>query len=249
MSLLIATRTDLRVTPLTRAIGATIEGRRPRRSARRRRSSPCCGPLSSATASCSSGTRTSGRRRSQRWAPASGGSPSRRSTPCSGRAGRRRSSRTTSTAPPASFDWHTDLSWTDAPPAFGFLQALEIPPVGGDTIWASLADAFAALSPSRQLRVRASSAAPTPPTRPCSPRWSATTGARSRSDCDVRYPGVSHPLVRRHPETGEPLLFLSPLYLHRLIGVDRRRGERMLRRAGAAPRRSTRTGAMAVAGR
>ena len=60
--------------------------------------------------------------------------------------------------------------------------------------WASLARAFAALSPSRQLEC------------------AHLRGA----------------LVRRHPETGEALLFLSPLYLHRIIGVERRRGERML---------------------
>ena len=42
-------------------------------------------------------------------------------------------------------------------------------------------------------------------------------------------PPVSHPLVRTHPVTGEALLFLSPLYLRRLIGIERRQGDRMLR--------------------
>lgn len=42
-------------------------------------------------------------------------------------------------------------------------------------------------------------------------------------------PPVSHPLVRTHPATGEALLFLSPLYLRRLTGIERRQGDRKLR--------------------
>ncbi len=129
--------------------------------------------------------------------------------------------------PPASFDWHTDLSWTAVPPAFGFLQALEIPPFGGDTIWASLAGAFAALSPSRQLECAQLRGAHAPDAS-----LLASVERNHGGERAIRlrraHPGVSHPLVRRHPETGEALLFLSPLYLHRIIGVDRRRGERML---------------------
>lgn len=129
--------------------------------------------------------------------------------------------------PPASFGWHTDLSWTAAPPAFGFLQALEIPAFGGDTIWASLAGAFAALSPSRQLECAQLRGAHSP-----DPSLLASVERNHGPEVAVRlrraHPGVAHPLVRRHPETGEPLLFLSPLYLHHLVGVDRRRGERML---------------------
>jgi taurine dioxygenase len=40
---------------------------------------------------------------------------------------------------------------------------------------------------------------------------------------------VAPPLVRAHPVTGEALLFLSPLYMRRLIGLERRHGERKLR--------------------
>ena len=43
----------------------------------------------------------------------------------------------TADRPPAGFAWHTDLSWTAAPPSLGFLHALEIPAVGVDTIWSN----------------------------------------------------------------------------------------------------------------
>ena len=44
------------------------------------------------------------------------------------------------------------------------------------------------------------------------------------------FPGVTHPLVRRHPETDEALLSLSPLYMTRIVGLQRTHGERMLAR-------------------
>ncbi|MEY2425617.1 MAG: taurine dioxygenase [Actinomycetota bacterium] len=130
--------------------------------------------------------------------------------------------------PPASFDWHTDLSWTEAPPAFGFLEALEIPPFGGDTIWATLAGAFARLSPSRQLecaQLRGAHAADA--------SLLASVERHHGGEVAIRlhraYRGVTHPLVRRHPETGAAVLFLSPLYMSRIVGAQRQRGERMLR--------------------
>ncbi len=129
--------------------------------------------------------------------------------------------------PPASFGWHTDLSWTEAPPAFGFLQAIEIPPFGGDTIWASLTSAFGALSPSHQrdcTRLRGTHALDASLLASVERNHGAEIALQLRR----AHPTVSHPLVRRHPETGEPLLFLSPLYMKRIIGLHRQRGERVL---------------------
>jgi taurine dioxygenase len=130
--------------------------------------------------------------------------------------------------PPARFDWHTDLSWTPAPPSFGFLQAIEIPPFGGDTLWASLPAAFAALSPSAQ-RMCAQLAGAHAPDRSLLGSVERNHGPDVALRLRRANPGETHPLVRAHPETGEAILFLSPLYLHRLVGIDHRRGERALR--------------------
>ena len=114
--------------------------------------------------------------------------------------------------PPAGFPWHTDLSWLERPPRFGLLQALEIPEVGGDTLWVSLAAAYDALSPALQELC------------------SAVTGVH-KIDATLRrtvvdhhgtavadrfaaaHPPVRHPLVRAHPDTGAPGLYICPMYL------------------------------------
>ena len=61
-------------------------------------------------------------------------------------------------SPPDADGWHTDITWIEEPPKMAFLQAVEIPALGGDTMWASLGAAYGALSPvmqqvCRQLRV------------------------------------------------------------------------------------------------
>ncbi|QXC61147.1 TauD/TfdA family dioxygenase [Aquihabitans sp. G128] len=129
--------------------------------------------------------------------------------------------------PPAGFDWHTDLSWTAAPPALGFLTALHVPPVGGDTLWASgfelhdrLDPALAALCRTLQVEHRPDAAL-------------LATIRRHHGDevarqVEAEHPPVSHPLVRRHERTGRPALWLSPLYGSRLLGIDPVDGRRLL---------------------
>jgi taurine dioxygenase len=118
--------------------------------------------------------------------------------------------------PPAGFPWHTDLSWIEAPPRFGFLQALEVPPSGGDTLWAGQGAAYDALSPPlRRLCAELTAVH----------RIDATLrrtvvdhhGTELADRFEAAHPPVAHPLVRAHPDTGAPGLYLSPMYLDRIV--------------------------------
>jgi taurine dioxygenase len=123
----------------------------------------------------------------------------------------------TASRPPAGFPWHTDLSWTARPPAFGFLSAVTIPEFGGDTIWASTAATFDALPPDAREQCERSTLlhAPDPSLLASVERRHGTKVAeRLRRD----HPGVEHPLVTTHPITGRRSLFLSPLYARRIVG-------------------------------
>ena len=46
--------------------------------------------------------------------------------------------------------WHSDFSFLEQPPSFTLLYALELPQLGGDTLWASQYDAYDALSAGMQ---------------------------------------------------------------------------------------------------
>ena len=123
----------------------------------------------------------------------------------------------TASRPPAGFPWHTDLSWTARPPAFGFLSAVTIPEFGGDTIWASTAATYDALPrDARQVCERSTLLhAPDPSLLASVERHHGTKVAqRLRRD----HPGVTHPLVAMHPITGRRSLYLSPLYAREIVG-------------------------------
>lgn len=114
--------------------------------------------------------------------------------------------------PPAGFPWHTDLSWLATPPRFGFLHALEIPPQGGDTMWASLTAAYTNLSPAIQQLCSGLRAV-----HGIDPSFRNSVvrnhGEEVAARLDAANPPIAHPLVRTHPDTGEPALWLSPLYV------------------------------------
>lgn len=129
--------------------------------------------------------------------------------------------------PPAGFDWHTDLSWTHDPPELGFLSALTIPPVGGDTLWVSLTAAYAQMPAPLQERCRNLRAIH----RPDSTLLASVVahhGAAVAEELQRRHPPVAHPLVRLHPVTGRPGLFVSPLYVEEIAGLDREGSDRLL---------------------
>ena len=114
--------------------------------------------------------------------------------------------------PPAGFPWHTDLTWLERPPRFGLLQALEIPEVGGDTLWISLAAAFEALSPAlRELCAAVTGVHGIDATL----RRTVVDhhGTELADRFAAAHPPVRHPLVRAHPDTGAPGLYICPMYL------------------------------------
>jgi alpha-ketoglutarate-dependent taurine dioxygenase len=126
--------------------------------------------------------------------------------------------------------WHTDSPFLPEPPAITILRSIEIPPFGGDTIWANSALAYATLSDTYRkmidgLRVHFSlrdvlSAAQSGAQVRDNPigRLAATRGAEQLSDDLMRkIKGNIHPLVRTHPVTGEKALYFDSSYA---IGID-----------------------------
>ena len=123
----------------------------------------------------------------------------------------------TAARPPAGFPWHTDVSWTPQPPALGFLSAVVVPAFGGDTMWASTAAVFDALSPALQQRCERSTVLHAPDATLLA-SVERHHGAQVAERLRRGHPGVEHPLVRVHPITGRKGLYLSPLYARRIVG-------------------------------
>ncbi|MBM3548641.1 MAG: TauD/TfdA family dioxygenase [Alphaproteobacteria bacterium] len=126
-------------------------------------------------------------------------------------------------------EWHTDMSYITAPPTASVLYSVEIPPTGGDTFFASMTKAYAAL-PEDLTRAVAGRTA-----KHDSSYTSAGELRRgSKEITDPREaPGASHPIVRIHPETGAPALFLGRRRNGYIDGLSLEESERLLDRLWA----------------
>jgi taurine dioxygenase len=105
--------------------------------------------------------------------------------------------------------WHTDATWRDKPPMGCVLRCIECPPVGGDTMWANMAAAYANLPEHIKaqiagLRARHSIEA----------SFGAAMPTEKRLALKAQFPDAEHPVVRTHPETGEKVLFVNAFTTH-----------------------------------
>jgi len=115
------------------------------------------------------------------------------------------------------WEWHTDTSHLEVPTLGSVLVAKQVPPVGGDTLFAnqylayeSLSDGMKALldgmravhSNGRILRTLAEEQLPARGTEAASAAWAEMS--------------TTHPIVRTHPETGRKALYVNIMHTERL---------------------------------
>lgn len=115
--------------------------------------------------------------------------------------------------------WHTDSPFLDEPPSVTILRSVEVPPYGGDTIWANTALAYRMLSPAMQamlrpLQVHMSARANAYTQEKVSGKEMAFASDQRRAEA---FDGNFHPLVRTHPITGELALYVDEVYA---IGIE-----------------------------
>jgi taurine dioxygenase len=101
--------------------------------------------------------------------------------------------------------WHSDMTFMEKPPSASVLRGIEVPPFGGDTLFASMAAAYDALSETFQ-RLLPDLRALHDTSRTFS-RGSYPTPGRASAE---EPPGAVHPVVRTHPETGRKVLVVNP---------------------------------------
>jgi taurine dioxygenase len=125
--------------------------------------------------------------------------------------------------------WHTDSPFMPEPPSMTILRSVEIPPWGGDTMWANSALAYATLSETYRKLIddlkthfslrdvlRAAQGAGERRDNPMG-RLVESQDRELSDDLKRKIKGAFHPMVRTHPVTGEKALYLDPSYA---IGIE-----------------------------
>ena len=114
------------------------------------------------------------------------------------------------TAPIFAETWHTDWSFQARPPAGTCLYGIEIPPMGGDTLFANQHMAWDAMPDDLRARVEGLVAIHSA-SRAYAPDGFYGEQDKGRSmdirPSDTARATQTHPFVRLHPETGRPGLF------------------------------------------
>jgi taurine dioxygenase len=124
----------------------------------------------------------------------------------------------------AGWGWHSDGEDKAIPNAGSFLYALELPPEGGDTLFADMYAAFESLDPAIRDRLVGK--------RACFsrvrlhhvhyPHLPALTEEDKR-----RKPDVWHPVARRHPKSGWTALYVGR-WACEIEGMAREEGEELI---------------------
>lgn len=127
--------------------------------------------------------------------------------------------------------WHSDWSFQAAPPSATFLQAREIPPTGGATLFADGYRAYEALPASVQSELQELTAIHSA-RRPYTLQGFLAGRGRERSmritPSDKALCTQNHPVIRTHPETGRKALWVNRVYTIGIRELDDDHAERLL---------------------
>jgi len=134
---------------------------------------------------------------------------------------------------PAPFgtSWHTDWSFKLEPPAATLLHSKVVPPIGGDTLYASGYLAWEQLSPALRAKVDGRYGVHSA-RRSYSIAGYEASGGKARSmaivPSDDAYAVERHPLVCTHPETGRKALWINWVYTIEIEGMSDSEGTDLL---------------------
>jgi taurine dioxygenase len=103
--------------------------------------------------------------------------------------------------------WHSDTSWLVRPTWGAILRAVDLPPLGGDTIWANGHDVYQSLSDELKEKIE--------------DLYVVHDFQSALKRVELDYPIVAHRLVRTHPETGEKIVWVNFSQNPSIVGWDR----------------------------
>jgi len=102
--------------------------------------------------------------------------------------------------------WHSDVSCDPEPPMGSILNIKQVPPVGGDTIFASMYAAYDALSaPMKEYLSKLTAIHD-------GTRNYTRTNNLIGVATNKTFPRAEHPIIRSHPVTGRPAIFVNPVF-------------------------------------
>ena len=120
--------------------------------------------------------------------------------------------------------WHSDVTWREKPSLGSILKAVEVPAVGGDTLFANMVMAYELLPDDIKEAITGRVAIHD------IARVFAGRLNKSAEELRERYPPMEHPIVRTHPETGESVLYVNTAFTSHIKDMEEGDSARLLRK-------------------
>lgn len=121
------------------------------------------------------------------------------------------------TAEVAGFEnsWHHDVTWRECPSLGAILHGIEIPPVGGDTLFSDMCAAYDGLSDEVKEQIDGMVAE-----HDFMKSFGHTIPEERKAETREMYPLVQHPVVLTHERTGRKLLYVNRNFVNRIVGLS-----------------------------
>lgn len=119
-------------------------------------------------------------------------------------------------------NWHSDVTWRAEPSLGSILRAIELPEIGGDTLFSNMVMAFDDLDEDLKTRLCGMTAMHD------IARVFARRLKKDASALHEKFPPQEHPIVRTHPETGERVLYVNVAFTDHIVGMDRTESDELL---------------------
>lgn len=120
--------------------------------------------------------------------------------------------------------WHTDCTFRQKPNAVSILRAVDLPPEGGDTMWASMNAAYEAFDePMKKFLLELDAE------HDITHAFRGTGYIEQSRQLDAGNPPYIHPAVINHPVTKKLCLFVNSIWTKRFTDLDANYGDNLLR--------------------
>ncbi|HZN15910.1 MAG TPA: TauD/TfdA family dioxygenase [Acidimicrobiales bacterium] len=111
--------------------------------------------------------------------------------------------------------WHSDVTWRPEPSMGSILRAVELPPLGGDTLWADMGAAYDLLDDATKEQVDGMVAL-----HDYTRAFGIGRPPEVQEKMRAKHPTVEHPVVRTHPETGRKTIYVNGSFTCGIKGMD-----------------------------
>ena len=123
-------------------------------------------------------------------------------------------------------NWHSDVSYNIKPTKAVILKSIKIPPVGGDTMFSNMELAWETLDKNIKEKIKDKKAVHSS----LGAAFFVNDYKAMEGNGNVDEYSSTHPIVRTHPETGKKILFVNWTYTKKIVDIDKKESDEILKK-------------------